>query len=294
MLKYRKIFFTFFLIFFFQIFLSSFAYSEEYNTKNNTTTWLWDTSLIVNSQESILKSLSDNNISVVYLQINKRIDLKYYKSFISAATDLNISVYALDGSPTFINPTNKQYQLFFDWISNYQSSALDKEEFQGIHLDVEPYLLKNWSKNSRSISLKYQNFILDSKYKSELLDLPIGFDIPFWFDSISFNNIHGKGNLAEFVIKNSDATTVMAYRNIAKDIIEISKSEVAFANKYNKKINIAIETLPSQEGSFISFYGSSYSYMDEQLNLVTSTFSSSNSFNGMSIHDITGLINMKK
>jgi hypothetical protein len=296
MTKHKKNYLTLIILIISQIFLTSCSYSRNTSTINNLqslTTWLWDTSLIETDSDNILDFLSENNVKVLYLQIDKKLDIKFYKEFISSARNLDISIYALDGRPEFIYPNKSEYKLFFDWVSEYQSSSLNEEKFQGINLDVEPYLLKNWDENQNSIVLKYQVFILDSIERANVLNLPIGFDMPFWFDSINYSNTYGNGTLAEFVIKNSNNTTIMAYRNVADDIVEISKNEIAFADKYDKTLCIGIETLYSEEGEFISFYGKTSSNMDEELELVKSNFSFSNSFNGIAIHDITGWIQLK-
>ena len=278
------------------LFLVSCSYSTNKSTsisQNTLSTWLWDTSLIEKKPDLILDFLKEEKITVLYLQIDKTLDNEYYRKFISSAKDLDVSIYALDGRPEFIYPEKSEYQLFFDWLQEYQSSASTDENFQGIHLDVEAYLLENWETNMTSIVLNYQTFVLNSTEKSHSLNLDIGFDMPFWFDSIEYDNKYGQGNLAEFVIKNSQETTLMAYRNVSDEIIEISQNEIEFADKYKKKVHIGIETLPSEEGDFITFNKESYATMIKQIEEVKEFFSSSKSFNGIAIHEITGWMNLK-
>jgi hypothetical protein len=296
MFKYKKKFCIFLSLIIYLLFLVSCSQSTNLSTstnKNTLTTWLWDTSLIVKEQESVLDFLKKEKVAVLYLQIDKKLDKEYYKKFISSAKDLDISIYALDGRPEFIYPAKSEYQLFFDWLKEYQSSVSTDEKFQGIHLDVEPYLLENWENNITSTILAYQTFILNSTQKSHSQNLNIGFDMPFWFDSIDYDNKYGKGNLAEFVIKNSDETTLMSYRNVSTEIIEISQNEIEFADTYEKKVHIGIETLPSEEGDFITFYEENYNTMIKEIEEVNSFFSSSKFFNGIAIHEITGWMGLK-
>ncbi|SHH14318.1 hypothetical protein [Clostridium grantii] len=296
MLKYKRIFFILMFLIISLLFLVSCSYSTNKSTsisQNTLSTWLWDTSLIEKKPDLILDFLKEEKITVLYLQIDKTLDKEYYRKFISSAKDLDVSIYALDGRPEFIYPQKSEYQLFFDWLEEYQSSASIDEIFQGIHLDVEPYLLENWKTNMTSIVLNYQTFVLNSTEQSHSLNLDIGFDMPFWFDSIEYDNKYGQGNLAEFVIKNSEETTLMAYRNVSDEIIEISQNEIEFADNYKKKVHIGIETLPSEEGDFITFNKESYATMIKQIEEVKEFFSSSKSFNGIAIHEITGWMNLK-
>lgn len=267
---------------------SYFKKSESINNEKTLATWLWDTSSIIDSPDTILQFLNDNNATVLFLQIDKKLDEDYYRKFITKAKDYNISIYALDGRPDFIYIDKSEYQSFFDWITDYQNTAQTSEKFQGIHLDVEPYLLENWEENKDEIIPNYQNLILDATEKSEMLNLAIGFDLPFWFDSIMYENNYGVGNLAEFVIMNSDEVAIMAYRNSSDKVIELSKDEVIYSEKYKKKIFVGVETLPSNEGAFITFFDKPLSYFNAELEKIKSEYISSDAFNGIAIHDIAG------
>ncbi|WP_461207350.1 hypothetical protein [Clostridium sp. DL1XJH146] len=296
MIKFTKLTICLMLVILLQFLFLSCSYSKNpksINDEKTLATWLWDTSIIIDSPDIILQFLNDNNTTTLFLQIDKNLDKDYYRKFIKKANDFNISIYALDGHPEFIYTDKSEYQPFFDWLTDYQNTAQTNEKFQGIHLDVEPYLLEKWEENKDEIIPNYQNLILDATEKSKNLNLTIGFDLPFWFDSITFENNYGVGNLAEFVIMNSDEVAIMAYRNSSDEVIELSKDEVIYSENYKKKIFIAVETLPSNEGAFITFFDKPLSYFNAELEKIKSAYISSDAFNGIAIHDISGWMELK-
>ncbi|MDE5415953.1 hypothetical protein [Alkalihalobacterium chitinilyticum] len=109
--------------------------------------------------------------------------------------------------------------------------------------------------------------------KKEVLGHTIGIDIPFWFAEIECVNHFGQGILAEWVIKEVDEITVMAYRTLAEDeggIIDIVSKEIEWANQLNKSVFIAVETVPLPEVHTI-FYQKGTDRMNEQERLLICT-----------------------
>ncbi|RXJ00373.1 amidase [Anaerobacillus alkaliphilus] len=249
-------------------------------------TWLWDTNEIVTNEQEVLRFLQEKNVTDLYLQINRQIHVNTYRSFIEKATKLNIKVHALDGAPTWATRNgSKQYKPLIDWIRNYQSQATADQKFSGIHLDVEPYLLADWQKNQKNTVEFYQQFVIDFRSLANDLKIEYALDIPFWFDEINYRNKFGTGLLSEWLINQTDTVTIMAYRNFAEGpngIIDLVKTEVAYAETKGKKVIIAVETEPSSEGTHISF--SSLSVLDQELQKVINHYEKNTSYAGTAIH----------
>ncbi|MBE4910610.1 amidase [Bacillus luteolus] len=260
-------------------------------------TWLWDTTEIINSGEEILTFLVDKKVKVVYLQVNPTVPTEAYKAFISRAHVNGIQIHALDGAPNWVAPKGINHQrAFFAWVKNYQAGALEAERFTGIHLDVEPYLYSGWTSNYKKTVLSYQTLISEAVLEAEQLNLPIAFDIPFWFDEKTYNNTYGKGNLASWVIQKAGHVTIMAYRDQAlgqNGIIELVRNEMNEARKLNKQITIAVETTPSSEANFVTFYEEGPEHMEQQLRMVRDQYADYSSFSGFAIHSLAGWMNMK-
>ena len=260
-------------------------------------TWLWNTSEIVDNSDGIISFLVKNNVKVLYLQINYNLNNSYYKNFISKASKNNIAVQALDGSPDWVSTDGTTIQKkFFSWLTSYQKTATTTEKFKGVHLDVEPYSNSEYSTNPNKIIANYQNFILNSKNNCKKLNLDLGIDIPFWFNEVNYKTRYGSGNLAEWIFKNIKIVSIMAYRDTAtgdNGINKIAEAEMNLCKKYNVKATIAVETGNVPDTPFITFFEEGQSYMYNQLNSVYLNYKSNSSFNGFAIHYLDSWLNMK-
>jgi hypothetical protein len=250
-----------------------------------TSTWLWNTSEIVTDSDKIVNFLVANNVKVLYLQIDYTLKKEFYNSFIEKANAKNIAVQALDGSANWVNTDGAKYRIkFFNWLTTYQQNSLQAQRFQGVHLDVEPYLNSKYAKSPNIVFEKYQEFLLMSKSSCTKLNLEFSIDIPFWFHEISYKNKYGKGNVAEWIFKNIKTVTIMAYRDTATGIINVSQSEMNLCAKYNVKATIAVETGKSAEGNFLTFYEEGKTSMYSQLNTVCNNYVQNSAFDGVAIH----------
>ncbi len=258
--------------------------------QNNSTnaTWLWQTSEITKRPEEILTFLQQQNVQNLYLQIDQTISSNVYREFIQRANESGIHVHALDGEPAWgLNPMSSH--SFFDWLTQYQTTAKREQQFSGVHLDVEPYFLLEWEAHKENTIELYQQTLKRAFEQTATLDLTIGIDIPFWFDTERYSNSFGEGILSEWLIDHSDSVTLLSYRNQANGkngIIELSKNELAYAHSVSKQIWIGIETAPSDEGNHLSFHGKNNEAFVQQLQLSADAFSKYDKFSGFAIHSL--------
>jgi hypothetical protein len=99
------------------------------------------------------------------------------------------------------------------------------------------------------------------------------------------------------MIDKLDQVTIMAYRSMAgtpNGIIAIAAHEAEAANKLRKKIIIAVETLPSEEASYVSFYKKGRAVLKEELQKVEKAMQSNPAFLGYAVHDYKGWRDLKK
>lgn len=258
---------------------------EDLLKTTKISTWLWNTTEIVANSDKVIGFLVENNVKVVYLQVDYTLKNEYYNLFIDKAGEKNIAVYALEGSSNWVSSDGDKYRInFFDWLTKYQESAFETQRFQGVHLDVEPYLNDEYSKNPNEVFEKYQDYLLKSKSSSIKLNLEFSIDIPFWFHEVSYKNKYGKGNVAQWIFKNIKAVTIMAYRDTATGIINVSQTQMNLCAKYNVKATIAVETGKSNEGNNITFYEEGRTTMYNQLNIVVNNYIKNSAFDGVAIH----------
>jgi hypothetical protein len=278
---------------------AAYASQNSNQTKNQQySTWLWDTSQIVKSPDEILNFLLANDVKILYLQIDYNLNPNAYRSFIKRASMKNISVHALDGSPDWVSDsgTNNQ-KIFFDWLTKFQNTSSANEKFNGVHLDVEPYLNPDYNINMNKTLESYQAFLLNSLSKSNYLGLSLSIDIPFWFDGVNYNTKYGTGSLADWIMKNTKNAVIMVYRdNAAGDngIINLASKELALGKLYNTSVSIAVETQRSDEGNYVSFYEEGVNCMNRELDKVYANYKNNSSFGGFAIHNVMSWMKLKK
>ncbi|TYR74792.1 amidase [Rossellomorea vietnamensis] len=257
-------------------------------------TWLWDPWMIVNDEEGTLAFLESKRLNKVYLQIDRNISASIYQSFIEKSSAKGMEIYALDGAPEWAAPQGYISQdHLMAWLSGYQEEASPQQEFSGVHLDVEPYLYSGWNSKRAATVKSYQALLLRAKNSTENLNLPLEADMPFWFDEISYNNIYGKGLLAEWVIAGTDGVTIMAYRDSAALITDFVKKEIEWAGRYSKRLIVGVETGETSEGDTISFFEEGEIYMNEQLEIVKAYYENKAGFGGTAVHHVGSWMTIK-
>lgn len=274
------------IVFLIVILLFLYSFTQE-NKELERATWLWDTQLIKEDTETITNLIKEKNLTMVYVQFSPDIEMSYYQKFIKELKLVGVKVHALDGSPTWANSLDEE-ENFLTWFRTYQQNSNPEEQFEGIHLDVEPYLQDGWESKQEEIVEEYQTMVKRVTEVSRELNVVFGLDIPFWFDEINFYNQLGQGNLAKWLIETVDEITIMAYRNFANGeggIIEISQNEIKWANEANKKVIIAVETVELPE-TYTSFYGMSNNYLDNELEILRNNFKRDKSFSGIAVHHL--------
>ncbi|ARK24413.1 hypothetical protein SporoP37_06840 [Sporosarcina sp. P37] len=258
-------------------------------------TWLWHTHQITDRSDDLIDFMNRKNVSILYLQVNTDIPDDAYQHFIRQANEHTIEVHALDGAPHWTTD-QKSVQDFFRWIETYQSVSDETEQFAGIHLDIEPYILPDWNTDIQKTIDSYQQSIHLAAGEAALLNLHFGIDIPFWFDTTFYTTSMGEGVLSEWLIDQSDSINVMAYRNKANGrngIISLAQSEMDYASQAGKEARIAVETSKSFEGDYLSFFGKNNAYMDKQLKEAENAFNHSEEFRGIAIHSLESWMKRK-
>lgn len=255
-------------------------------------TWLWDVAIIAREEVRILAFLKRKRVRKAYLQIDTALPYRVYQNFIEKAHAIEVQIYALDGAPGW-SAVSPELEILLQWLMGYQNNAQTEQKFIGFHLDIEPYLCQDWERSRAKRIAAYQSGVKKAQNSAVEMGLHFEADLPFWFGEVIFNNPFGRGSLAEWVIANTDSSTVLAYRNTAKAIIEISKNEIEIASELGKKAVIAVETEKSEEGTHISFYEQNEGRMLQELRAVKAHYTNNPGFGGIAVHHYCGWINMK-
>ncbi|MGD8192832.1 hypothetical protein ACQCN2_22970 [Brevibacillus ginsengisoli] len=252
-------------------------------------TWLWDASLIQKDPTGVISCLKDEDIRYLYLYIDRTIPMDQYRSFIRNASNEKIAVFALQGDPGWaMAEGRKKSDELKEWLIHYRRDVKEEEQFAGIHLDVEPYLLPDWKTNQTQIVVAYQSLIEGWKKEAMNYQQGLGLDIPFWYDEIKLP----QQTLAEWIMDKADSTTIMSYRNFIEGpngILGITSFEREYAEKKGKKLFLALETEPSHEGDHVSF--DSYQVLKDTTDKL---WEKGYGVKGISIHHYSSLMKLKK
>lgn len=232
--------------------------------------WWWDNRL----SDEYLDFAQQNNINEIYYYTS---DFSQKNSdFIKNANNRNIDVYWLCGDYVYID----DYSLFYlemDKFIEFQSLNKDNN-FEGVHLDVEPHQNPDWENDRENIIIRYLDFVktVTERYSYIKFD----FDIPFWFDDIiNFDN--QTKELYKFVFDYADRVFVMSYRDSAEEMVKVSSEELDYAKEINKSIFLSVET--GEEEDIVTYYQEGKAYLYSQIenlkDLINQDF-------GLAIHHI--------
>lgn len=245
--------------------------------------WIWDTAQAFQQQRDIFDFAKRQHLGKFFLQIDPDIDAEQYVLFIEQAQRHGIDVYALDGSPVWVDTQPQDFEAFVDWFINFQTLY---PLFSGIHADIEPHVLPIWATDHPRLLENYFSQVSQLRSIVDQFNLRLELDIPFWFDDQSFDNALGEGLAAQWLINKADSVTLMAYRNRAQDVIPLVKNELDYANSIGKEVRIALETAESHEGDFLSFYCHTRAELNNAIDVLEDHFLSEPSYEGIAVHSI--------
>ncbi|MDF2678999.1 MAG: copper amine oxidase [Brevibacillus sp.] len=261
--------------------------NADHTAKLQRGTWIWDTTIIQTDRADILKFAQDNQLTTIYLQIDKDIPANVYQQFVRAARENQITVEALAGRPQWAFSDNQnQVKDFIIWVKLYNASVGSDERFDGLHFDIEPYLLPEWKTDHKRVVENWMNTIRFIEKETKGSGLKITLDIPFWLHLVKVPD--STYSMSAWVLEKVDSVVIMDYRNVAlgnDGIVANANTIVKEASTLKKKVLVAVETAPNSEGDFTSFYTSSIGTMNSELQIVKEKLSHFPSYAGFAIHD---------
>jgi hypothetical protein len=269
------------------------------------TTWLWEPSLIVTmeSRNSILQFAKEQSIDRIYLQVNPDEAKDAYRAFIKEARAYGVQIHALGGAPSWVMPDNHQHIVnMVTWVKDYNLSVLEEERFTGIQVDIEPYILPEWHSDQARLvknwTVALTLFVNEVKEGSASTastaspTLTTSAALPFWLNQIAVPD-DNRIMLNEKLIGLLDEVTLMSYRDQAQALADITAADLAIGDRLGKKIFVGVETNPSSEGAFVSFYEDGSTVMHQQLAIIDRLLKKHPSYSGIAVHDYIGWKSLK-
>ncbi|MBX4149720.1 hypothetical protein K1X09_20615 [Paenibacillus lautus] len=251
----------------------------------NKATWLWDASLIRSETEEIVAFSGREGITTIFLQIQQEVTDEEYRHFVAAAHQQGISVHALNGQPDWAYEEGRRKGMeLLAWLEAYNRTAAPEEKFEGVQLDVEPYVLRRWGREQAQVveewSANMEVWVQEAKRQG----LTFSAAVPFWLDSIPGPRSADADSFSRWMIENTDAIAVMAYRDSGEQMYELSKEELEQADELGKSVWIGMELGDTEEGEHLTFFAKSEQEMEDEALRAAKLGSDHNSFAGLAVH----------
>lgn len=161
--------------------------------------WVWSTHQLLDSPDSVTALagfVADHQVARVFLQLPPADGARASAGFvpfdgprlgrvIRALTTAGARVWALDGDPAYALPANHNGVLrTIQRVVSYNRAAPPEERFEGVHYDVEPYLVPGFQGPRRGEILDgWVRLVSDMARVAHDGGLKVGVDIPFWLDA---------------------------------------------------------------------------------------------------------------
>ncbi len=221
-----------------------------------------------------------------------------YRKLIAGAHARGFKVFALLGSADlrtheYILPEKRPAAVrMFSRILEFNKNTPDSSSrFDGVNIDIEPYLLDDWSsarplRAMQYLDLSVEFMRLKAAAGSSLL---VGPAMPFWYDGIQDVEWNGRRRrLSEHVQDIYDYVALMDYRNVAEgsdSIMSLAQEELDYADRIGKNVMVGVETLDTTPAK-VTFYGKGEKYLETQLALAESAMKRHRSFGGFVVHHL--------
>ncbi len=240
--------------------------------------WVWNTGEILADDRLRARFLADldrGGFDQVYLQLPSDTGVPArlapeagLRSLVAAIAGLGLSVRALDGHATFVETENRPRVLAtIADVAAYNAAVPVGERFDGVHYDVEPYLLPGFGGPRRDeILRRYVELVAAMAVLARRHGLLLGVDLPFWYDApdewsgemLTVGFAGRRRPVVEHVIDLADYVTLMDYRTRAygpDGVLAHAAGELAYAARVGKKVYLGLETGELADEQYLDFDG---------------------------------------
>ena len=193
--------------------------------------WVWDRPQV----KGLVAFATRNGVQDLFVSVPADLptsgQLQWFRTLRTQASAAGIRVHALGSETTWIDDRAAPLR--------WQSAAVGTGLFDGVHLDVEPWLHPDWDGPGRdAILVRYLDLLASS---CAATTLRCEADVAFWLDTVAVP----EGRLDDAVLARVDAVTVMSYRNAATgpdSITSVGAAALAAAARAGKPARLAVET----------------------------------------------------
>lgn len=207
--------------------------------------------------------------------------------FLNRAAARGIKVELLFGAPEWALAANHAAPLDLLKRANAFVAGLTGARPAGIHFDIEPHALPEWDTNPVSLG----NQLVDLYQKlaaAKGAGLYVNADIAMGYEYVSLTRGGVTKTLSEWMVDQTDRTTLMDYRDYSsgEDSIEShAVHPISYALAHGKRTIVGVETTCNVQPTKVTFCEEGRSRMETQLTNVNTYFASNAGYGGVAIHD---------
>jgi len=189
----------------------------------------WQKSAII-EEEIFFSDAESLGITEVYQEIAPSVQIEEVRDFLAEAQERNVAVYMLVGEPEWgLQEDAKELIDAIDRVRLMNSSLEDDMKIKGIVVDVEPYSLKEWKKDSARVMRVFAEAMKTAYAYANQNNIEMILCVPYHYDKQGFEK-----ELEELTAYACDGIAVMNYYR-DKEIPNM-ETEAEYAAKYDKSI----------------------------------------------------------
>lgn len=188
----------------------------------------WKAGSVTQDSGALFQTLSDIGATEIYQHFSSKLPSEDIYSFLQAAAQREIAVYALTGSPEW--GLDAQGEAMLEEIASTAKLNRDAPRgagLAGIVLDVEPYLTDEWDEDPGSVMDTYLSAMKKAYGAASKEGLKVIACIPYYYDEKGYTE-----RLRALVRDSCDGVAVMNYNK--RDEPGQIETEVSLAEEYGK------------------------------------------------------------
>lgn len=189
----------------------------------------------VREPEEALHLAEELEITRWYQETDGTTEAESTREFVKVLHDNNIEVYALLGAVDWGYEENGATLLaHLEKIVQYNVQSSEKERFDGVMLDIEPYISDYWKENPEEYMDRYISCMKKGYKFAQKNHLRTAICIPRHYDDQGLTV-----GLEELIKETCDEVAVMNYS--CGNEIEAIKTEAVLSEKYGKELHCILE-----------------------------------------------------
>jgi hypothetical protein len=295
------------------------------NKQRDRAMWLWEESSynlvynkgsrrVLESMTQDTKTFNSRPIRTIYLGVDRYYNTDMVEDLRPQLRDLmswahanGYQVYALIAGgtrPPFLGGLERYRPHAvheMEKVLNYNLSSAPDERFDGVNVDIEPYIYgPEYSTRSPWIQVQWLDTLrtLIDRRDASGTGLVFGPAMPIWLDGETVTWRGATKTMQEHFQDMSDYVSLMDYRDTAAAIIRDASTEMAYADKIGKpnSVYIGVETIDLVEvggdPAWVTFHEEGRSGEETELAKVYSAFANSPAFGGIAMHHYDSIMDL--